>query len=229
MLDGLLSWLAPHPCISCGAIGALLCDECKKYIVSCKPAHCLWCERLSGVGLCSKHAGIVDVFYWLGDRKGVLRRLVDGPKLLAQREVVLVAADMLALAFTFPSGAVLVPLPTSRRHVRMRGLDHTDSLAYHLSRQTGLLRQSVLRRTRHFVQKGASRRIRAVQVHGAFWVKGPIDPTRTYILVDDIVTTGTSMYEAARSLREAGAKTIWAVCVARQKFSTKQTQSVKIT
>jgi len=228
MLDGLLSWLAPHPCISCGVIGALLCDECKKYIVSRKPAHCLWCERLSGVGLCSTHAGIVDVFYWLGDRSGALRLLVDGPKLLAQREALVVAARMLACAFSFPSDAVLVPLPTSRRHIRMRGFDHTESLAYHLSRIASVPRQSVLGRARHFVQKGAPRGTRAVQVRDAFRVNAPLDPTHTYILVDDIVTTGASIYEAARCLRGAGAETIWAVCIARQKLSTKPAQSVKI-
>lgn len=228
MLDGLLSWLAPHPCISCGTIGALLCDECKKYIVSRKPAHCLWCERRCGVGLCVKHGGMIDVFCWLGDRTGALRRLVDGPKLFAQREAVRAAVEMLVDAFPFPPRAVLVPLPTSRRHVRMRGFDHTENLAYELARRTGLKRQSLLIRGRHFVQKGASRRVRAEQVRGAFRVVRPLKADVTYLLVDDIVTTGASIYEAARCLREAGAETVWAVCIARQKLSTKPAQSVKI-
>lgn len=228
MLDGLLSWLAPHPCISCGVIGALLCNECKKYIVSHKPAHCLWCERRSGVGLCATHSGTIDAFYWLGDRTGALQRLVDGPKLFAQREAVWVAGEMLVAALPFPPGAVLVPLPTSRRHVRMRGFDHTESLTYELARRTRLKKRAVLARTRHFVQKGASRQQRVAQVRGGYSVAHALDPSVTYILVDDIVTTGASVYEAARCVREAGAETVWAVCIARQKFSTKLAQSVKI-
>ena len=228
MLDGLLSWLAPHPCISCEKTGALLCDECKKYIVTHKPTYCVWCTRPSGVGVCSIHVGIIDAFFWLGDRTGVLRQLVDGPKLLAWREALSVAADILSRAFTYPANALLVPLPTSRRHVRMRGFDHTEDLVYYLARRTGLPRQSLLGRTQHFVQKGASRRQRAAQVRGAFSVKTTLDPTLTYIIVDDIVTTGASVYEAARCLRAAGAQTVWVICIVRQSLSTKPIQSVKI-
>lgn len=136
--------------------------------------------------------------------------------MLSQHEAVRVVADMLCIAVPFPPSAVLVPLPTSRRHVRMRGFDHTESLTHELSRRTGLQKRTLLVRTRHFVQKGASRRVRAEQVRGSFEASRRLDPALTYIVVDDIVTTGASVYEAARCLRVSGAVTIWAVCVARQ-------------
>jgi len=41
-------------------------------------------------------------------------------------------------------------------------------------------------------------------------------PGRTYIILDDIVTTGATVSEAARVLREAGATSVWVVAVAKQ-------------
>jgi predicted amidophosphoribosyltransferase len=98
----------------------------------------------------------------------------------------------------------------------MRGYDHTAALVYHLSRATGALASSILRRTRHFVQKDVSRAERFAQVRGAFVVNEALNPAILYILVDDVVTSGASAAEAARSLWAAGARQIWLLCIARQ-------------
>jgi len=216
MLDGLLSWLAPHPCISCGALGTLLCSYCKKYIIGHKTRHCLWCNRPSRHGLCDLHVGDYYRAYWLGDRYGALQTLVDDPKLRGRREASRVAAQLLAAAFHIPPSAWLVPLPTSTKHVRMRGYDHTAALVYHVSRATGALARPILQRARHFVQKDVSRAERFAQVQGAFVVNEALNPATLYILVDDVVTSGASAAEAARSLRAAGARQIWLLCIARQ-------------
>jgi predicted amidophosphoribosyltransferase len=62
-------------------------------------------------------------------------------------------------------------------------------------------------------QTGLSRRARRRNVRGAFRALGPA-PARVW-LVDDVVTTGATLWEAARVLRRAGAREVVALCAAR--------------
>jgi predicted amidophosphoribosyltransferase len=64
-------------------------------------------------------------------------------------------------------------------------------------------------------QTGLDRRARARNVAGAFRVRrGARIPPRVW-LVDDVVTTGATLAEAARVLRRAGARQVAAICAAR--------------
>lgn len=204
MLDGLLSWLAPHPCISCEKIGALLCDECKKYIVrtntSTEPTY------LRGV----------EAIYSSGRRQGVLQRLVDGYKFLSVQEAAVPIAALMAASLPLLTEAVLVPVPTSTVHVRKRGFDHTRQIAIHLSRHIGVPSAHLLQRSAHYVQHEATRYRRHQQVAGTFHCASPLDSKLTYVLVDDVLTTGATVAEAARALRAAGATRVIAVILARQ-------------
>ena len=65
-------------------------------------------------------------------------------------------------------------------------------------------------------QVGLSREERMANVHGAFRVGDAMRiSNRSVILVDDVMTTGTTLSECARTLRRAGAKQVWAATVAR--------------
>lgn len=65
-------------------------------------------------------------------------------------------------------------------------------------------------------QRGASRRERIAQAKQAFRLISTIEPDRPYLIVDDIVTTGSTLKYAAQLLRDAGATEIWVAVVARQ-------------
>lgn len=127
-----------------------------------------------------------------------------------------VAALMAACLPSLPDTVRIVPIPTIARHRRLRGFDHTERIARELSRltQASVVRHIV--RKHNSVQVGASKSIREKQARSAYEVKGVVDPGLMYLLLDDVVTTGASMREAAKVLRSGGAETIWAVCLARE-------------
>jgi predicted amidophosphoribosyltransferase len=107
------------------------------------------------------------------------------------------------------TGVLVVPVPTSPAAMRRRGYRVAELLARRAGwRPRRLL--SVTRRTAD--QRGLGRDERAANAEGSMRARGG-DGLRV-LLVDDVVTTGATLGEAARALRAAGADVIGAVTVA---------------
>jgi len=115
------------------------------------------------------------------------------------------------------SSVVLVPVPSSPDAVRKRGFDHTATLAQWVARRSGYRWSPLLRRTKTTPDQAgltaASRR--AVQI-GSMRARPPSPgrPSPPLVVVDDVITTGATMVEAVRALREAGHHVFGAAAVA---------------
>jgi predicted amidophosphoribosyltransferase len=122
-----------------------------------------------------------------------------------------------------PSRVYLVPVPSSPRSVRVRGDDVVRSLA---RRTAAVLRSEgidlrvvpALRHVRRVADSaGLSAAARAANLAGAFTVPRRFESVVSgapVIIVDDVITTGSSLAEAARTLRACGADVIAAAAVA---------------
>ncbi|MCL2489601.1 MAG: ComF family protein [Propionibacteriaceae bacterium] len=113
------------------------------------------------------------------------------------------------------AGLVLVPVPSSPERVRRRGFDHTATLAQWVARR-GLYRWSpLLRRTKTTPDQVGLAAIsrRSVQV-GSMRARPPSPGAGPVLVIDDVVTTGATMIEAVRALREAGHHVLGAASVA---------------
>lgn len=64
-------------------------------------------------------------------------------------------------------------------------------------------------------QRGASRAQREQQAKTAFYANG-VTPGASYLLIDDITTTGATLRYASRALRDDGAAEVWVAVVAHQ-------------
>lgn len=116
-----------------------------------------------------------------------------------------------------PAPEALVPIPLHPARLRTRGFNPAAELAAPLARALGIPHaRRLLERVRDTPsQTGLSRRQRRRNVAGAFRVcPGARVPARLW-LVDDVTTTGSTLEEAARTLRQAGARHIVGLCVAR--------------
>ena len=103
------------------------------------------------------------------------------------------------------SPAVLVPVPSARAAVRARGHDHALRLARAAAAAGGGRAQALLEPARRVAdQGGLGARERADNLAGALRARRPLDGLPV-VVVDDVVTTGATLVEAARALREGGA------------------------
>ena len=112
----------------------------------------------------------------------------------------------------------MVPVPLHRWRLWHRGFNQSGLVARELGRRWGLpVDQEALRRTRRTKPlKGMSHNQRRKAVAGAFEVadsRGLKD--RTVILIDDVLTSGSTAESCARVLRRAGATRSELICWAR--------------
>jgi predicted amidophosphoribosyltransferase len=157
--------------------------------------------------------------------EGIARRLILNLKYRNRQQVVPVLAELLAQRMyqrphqrhdqTMPSDTsdfdVVTWAPTSRQRVRRRGHDQSELLARRLAREIGVPCRRLLIKTSTNVQTGAPRIMR---LQGSVYTARNLRGGTHVIVVDDVVTTGTTMRCAASALREAGAEIVTCLAVA---------------
>lgn len=214
-----LDLIAPHSCRGCGRLGSVLCDCCKKYIVNsnfynkcpkCKrPIMQSSCDGLL-INKCS-HCKSLPPFYTIGSRDKLLAKLIYDYKYYSTRAIGVKLADLMndVLPLKNLDKAYIVPLPTSTRHVRERGFDHTLYIARRLARlNKNVSVEPLLERDKNSVQVGSDKKTRLIQARTAYKVRkdARINKDGVYILFDDVWTTGASMLTAVKMLRTLGTK-----------------------
>ncbi|HEY5892518.1 MAG TPA: phosphoribosyltransferase family protein [Chthoniobacterales bacterium] len=110
-----------------------------------------------------------------------------------------------------------VPVPLFHRRRRERGYNQAELLCEVLAEKTEIPILRALRRVRHTqTQTAFDRAERMENLRNAFQIrKGSNVRSLHLLLVDDVLTTGSTLDECARVLRNAGAASVRAICVAR--------------
>ena len=202
-----LNLIAPHPCRGCGQLGDPLCICCKKYLLTHSSCLCPNCKNPTNSGLCP-HCPTLPPSYNLGKREGIIDLLIHEYKYNSVRALAPILADLCNHVLPpLPEDTILVPLPTATQHIRSRGFDHTLKIAKHLSRLRAIKLSPLLIRTQNTVQVGSDKTTRLLQAEQAFSInpKFPINPNATYLIFDDVWTTGASIKSAIKKLQQAGA------------------------
>jgi ComF family protein len=117
-----------------------------------------------------------------------------------------------------PGGdALVVPVPLHPRRLQQRGYNQSHEIARIVARRLRWpLVDGALRRTRDTAsQVGLSRTQREQNLRGAFAVEPARVEGRRVVLLDDVLTTGSTAHAAASALRAAGAARVDLLAVAR--------------
>ncbi|OLC85648.1 MAG: hypothetical protein AUI53_01510 [Acidobacteria bacterium 13_1_40CM_2_60_7] len=208
--DNCLGSFAPLPekiCVTCGRPleayplregEVLLCPACKtgQYEFDRARSYAIYEGALIRAIVLLKFEEMTPLGHWFGERLAELVRR-------GEEEL---AAD------------VVVPVPLHRQRQRERGYNQADLIARPLARRLGLpCRPVLLVRTKPRPDKlHLSLEERWSSVRGAFAAKpgSRVDNLRV-LLVDDVMTTGATLDACARALRQAGARTVIGLTVAR--------------
>lgn len=122
----------------------------------------------------------------------------------------------------FDSKAILVPVPLHNKREKERGYNQAEILARWVGKNLGLEVQSYLKRIKetHSQARLKSKEERCLNLHNAFELIKRPPQDRQLILVDDIVTTGSTLLACQQKLSEAGAESIIALTLANREKET---------
>ena len=231
LLSEIMDWLHPPICIGCGqefADTLGLCDGCQEKIYPKNLVFCLNCGSPvpvslaadSPCGQCIGKRSDFDQVVVMGEYKDFLRQLVLKGKSKAGELLMEVLGYQIAkrkggLLQSFGKIEVTaIPSPWSR--TLFRGHNPAASLACGVAEGLGIpLNLGLLRRacsTPHQSSLPKKERLKAIQ--GAFKM-GKRTQAETILLVDDVMTTGATLREAAKVLKTGGVGKIVPVILAR--------------
>ena len=208
MLDALLDLVLPRSCHGCGAPGATLCPPCRARL-SRRPLGA-WRPSPCPSGL----PPVAALAAYDGPVKAMLLAHKEHGRLALTRPLGQAVAVVARPLVTGP--LVLCPVPSARSAVRQRGYDHALRLAREAARALRphhrVVARHLLQPVRRVAdQAGLTAAQRVANLHGA--LRGLPHPPARVLLVDDVITTGASLQEAARALSEAGHLVVGAAVV----------------
>ncbi len=222
MLDRLLDLLFVPRCAVCrvrmDASGDGICDKCRRSYESAKDTFCDFCGMTAAQCYCMPYnlvgSGCMSyrkLLFYKKDGAPVVRSMIYAVKRRHTLAVMRFLADELA---ALSGGGVMADTlvtfaPRTRKAVRRYGYDQGRLIAkYYAERTGGEFKRLLVRRreTKSTEQKLLNAAQRTANVRGAFACRRGEDLRgRRVVLIDDVVTSGSTMAECVRVLLAAGA------------------------
>jgi ComF family protein len=208
VLDSLVRFFYPGACPACSAPSDRdhLCAECARQVpLASAVAVPEVLARFPTIVAC-RHAGVV--------RELILKLKFGRDPHPATALGALLGDVLVSSAFARDADAI-VPIPLSRSRARRRGFNQADLIASAVGRRLGVpLLPGILRRPVHRPpQADLGPTERGRNVRGVFRA-GEGGFGRAVLLLDDVITTGHTMAEAANTILAAGARRVSCCAVA---------------
>jgi len=228
---GILDFVFPKKCVVCKNGGSYLCANCFSFLSFDPKTLCLICNQPSFNNLthpkCVRKYAIDGCFSALSYNKTVQKLIYNFKYKPYLTDLKNVLADLFYESIIqneqfqkqIKNGEwAFVPIPLSTSKYRKRGYNQAEILAKELSKQLNFPVQNLLLRTKETkTQVGLTNLQRKLNVHQVFEMKSKKSELKNQniFLIDDVATTGSTLLEAAKILKKAGAKKVFGLTLAR--------------
>lgn len=224
MKTPLLELLFPRFCVGCGYVGTYICSSCELKMKRVKKTHCFYCDKSSLFGLTHpqcKHKNGIDAHLSLYLYGGLFKKLLQESKYKGAHVV-------LSTLLAFPQENILynlnkwiglfkpliVSIPLHPQRIKERGFNQSEIIAKKYF--SGFIGTRIIDRTintDHLANIGNKNK-RRNHIRRAFTFIGNTIP-KAVLLVDDVITSGSTMLECSKILKENGIQTVLAFSLAK--------------
>ncbi|MDP2586379.1 MAG: ComF family protein [Candidatus Komeilibacteria bacterium] len=221
-IDFILTLIFPIECLGCNKEDIYLCDEClaKIKIYDQPPVFEHPLTHLNGI------------IYATDYKQKLLQQIIHNFKFRYIKELAEPLAKILAEFWTNYINSVetrncaslqndkpiIIPVPLNKKRLLERGFNQAELIAKIFASQFNypLFSNAIIRSKNTPHQVGLNKKERLTNVKNSFAITDPeLIKDRIVILIDDVVTTGSTLEEIAKTLKQAGAKDAWGLTVAK--------------
>ena len=217
----LVDLVSPKNCLGCGKGGGYICESCIAKERLMKPA-CPYCEKASIDGFthakCRKKYGL-DGLTSIWRYQGIVKRAILSLKYKYATEITSELVNLMALEskkLYIPQNFILVPIPIYWHRQNVRGFNQSEVVGRLLASKLGLSfnNQTISRALPTTPQAMLSVAERKLNLKHVFRVESDVIKSNI-LLFDDVFTTGSTLHEAAKTLKKSGAWKVWGLTIAR--------------
>ena len=228
--DFFIDVLFPRICLNCQKEGTYLCEDCQGML------------EISGFHQPYYSRTLKDLYFAAPYQNPLIKNLIQ--KFKYEPFIKELANPLTSLIITHfqllenrPnfSNFILIPIPLDKKKLKWRGFNQAEKITEELAEffnpvrdsgnkenlqkeniSNGVVNNVLMKSKETLPQVNLSDELRKENIKGVFLVeKKELIQNKKIILVDDVYTTGATMEECARVLKEAGAKEIWGIAIAR--------------
>jgi len=203
----------PVTCVGCAKIGSYLCSTCYSLIefypqAFVPPLELLYLENIK---VC-------------GSYRPPLKKLITTYKYGGIKEIHETIAELLWQSVNFPQTDLITYVPLHSQKLKKRGFNQTKLIAEVLAEKLNLPCLATLEKS-HFHRSQASttsNHERLINIKDTFttselfkkWLENHHPPPRSILVIDDVVTTGATLNEMAKKLKELGIEKVFGLVLA---------------
>jgi competence protein ComFC len=214
----------PISCVVCGRGDKFLCVDCQSKLTRLDRQLCIVCKKPAPYGKTHPQCvtrntldGIISALAYTDPRT---KKIIQTFKYKFIYDLAPPLAEMIVQAIAnvgiagYFEDFIIIPVPLHKRRLSWRGFNQAELLAEALGKNLNIPvdKDLVVRSKFTTPQTELKAEQRKTNIENAFEIKK--SSTGKYLLVDDVVTTGSTLNEIAKLLKKNGAAEIWATTIA---------------
>lgn len=219
-LEFLLNLFFPKFCLGCKAEGTYLCEQCFKSFNMCLNQRCARCGKVTGNGkfcsrICANGFGFDQLIICMDYKKTpLLKKIISNYKYHFLKELSGCLIEMMKFEIQRLNieEYLIVPVPLHKKRMRYRGFNQSLLLANGLGVDN--VCDCIKRISYNNNQAKLNRAGRLENLKNNFKVNKNLCG-RKVLLIDDVATTCSTLNECSKALKNAGAKEVCGLVLAR--------------
>ncbi|MHC1773341.1 MAG: ComF family protein [Flexilinea sp.] len=218
----IIDWFYPPSCVECGCKGYNICPKCLSEAVPINDSFCNICGKpvniLNGCSFCQNYK-----FHFTSARaafvyEGAIRTAIKKLKYAQDLGLSELFSNFLFSIYLKEKWDVnlVTAVPLYKNRFSSRGFNQSEWIARPLSKAIGIpFSSGALQKTIHTnPQVGLNQNERRINLQKAFQAEPAIVVKKKILLIDDVMTTGSTFDECANTLLKAGASEVYCLSVA---------------
>ncbi len=221
ILQIVLNFIFPIQCVNCNSDGEFLCNDCFNKIELRNVLQCPLCNRDQVDDKlcikCKSKSYLDEIIICANYDNVVLQKIIHYFKYKYIKDLSKPLEKILKekyLQITLPSNLIIIPTPLHKKRQIERGFNQSELIAQKLNLP---LTTNVLYRKKNIKhQADLNKEEREKNIKDCFSVKNThLVINRNILLIDDVITTGSTLNEQARLLKQNNAHKVWALTIAK--------------